>query len=102
MKCDSCHQEVWGVALYGIMPWDRVEGRETASVCSKCTDQCPCGSEGYWYDGLLTCKHGFSYENDYHWEGDKAVIDKKFVKRKWWSYLIISKSKHEKTTTNAI
>lgn len=96
MICASCHKEVWGVAIYGIMPWDRVEGRKPANVCDECSGHLPCGGKGYWYDGLLICKHGFSYTNDYYWEGDKAVIVKKFEKRKWWSYLIISNSKHEK------
>lgn len=102
MKCESCHQEVSGVAILGIMPWDRAEGRKPASICDKCMDIVPCGSFCYWNDGMLTCKHGFSYHKDYLWDGDKAEVITSLVKRKWWSYLIISKSKHEKTTTNAI
>lgn len=95
MKCDSCHKEVYGVSIYGIMPWDRIDGREPARVCMDCTDACPCGKKGYWYDGMLTCLHGFTYTNDYHWEGDKAIIDQKLEKRKWWSYIITTNSRHE-------
>ena len=95
MKCDSCHKEVYGVAIYGIMPWSRVEGRKPANVCDACTDICPCGKKGYWMDGVLTCRHGYVYSNDYHWEGDKAVIDQKLEKRRWWSYFIIPYWKHE-------
>jgi len=84
------------------MPWSRLEGRNPANICDKCSDLCPCGDKGTWWDGKLTCKHGFIYTNDYSWDGDKAVIFHKLEGRKWWSYLIISDSLHAKPATNAI
>ncbi len=95
MKCDSCHQEVYGVSILGIMPWDRIKDREPARICMDCHDTCPCGFKGYWYDGLLTCKHGYVYDVDYFWDGEIAQQVFNLKKRKWWSYFIISNNKHQ-------
>lgn len=109
MKCDSCHEPTYNVSILGIMPWDRAEGREPASMCSNCTDTCPCGSKGFWMNGHLTCKHGFVYKLDYRWVtghyrevSEKAEPIFNLIKRTWWSYFIVSNSEHAKSTTNAI
>jgi hypothetical protein len=102
MKCNSCHQEVYLVSIYGIMPWDQVEGREPASICMDCTDRCPCGTKGYWFNDELHCKHGYVYKKDYYWDGNNAAVFAKPRGRKWWSYLIISNTKHKDATTNTI
>jgi hypothetical protein len=91
-----------GFAILGIMHHDRVEGRPVARACLKCMDTCPCGRKGEWWDGLVTCSHGYVYDIDYTWEGPRAKLQFLLQKRKWWSYLIISNAKHEKTVNNAI
>jgi hypothetical protein len=110
MICDGCHQETWGVSILGIMPHTRKEGRPAARLCNNCTDTCPCGCKGWWSDGHITCKHGYVYDLDYHWvdasnyreNANKARPIFDFLKRRWWSYLIVSNSEHAKYTTNAI
>lgn len=92
--CDFCQQKANGFALLGVLEHDRVEGRKPADACLKCMDTCPCGGKGSWWGGLVTCPHGYVYDIDYKWEGDKAVMFFLLEKRKWWSYLIISNSKH--------
>ena len=94
--CDVCLQEVWGFSILGIMPGDRIERRKPAHVCMKCMDTCPCTTKGSWWNGLLTCPHGYVYDIDYQWNGTKAELIFNLQKRKWWSYFVISKAKHQK------
>jgi len=96
MICDVCHQNVNGVSILGILAHKQIKGRKPASVCNKCLDVVPCSSQGTWYNGLISCKHGFSYNKDYYWNGNTAVIITSFVKRKWWSKLLINFHFHEK------
>lgn len=93
-KCDVCQQEAYGFALLGVLEHDRVEGRRPADVCMKCMDICPCNQKGSWRNGLVTCPHGYVYDLDYQWEGNKAQLQFLFQKRRWWSYLIIFNSGH--------
>lgn len=97
-NCDVCGKGSLGFSILGIMPPERIIGRKSISVCMNCMDVCPCGDRGDWWGGLLTCRHGFSYKVDYAVEPKNRLI---FIqkKRKWWSFLRISKIQHE-TLTN--
>jgi hypothetical protein len=94
-KCDFCQREVMGFAILGIMPTDRVEGRKSARVCLKCMDSCPCARKGDWCDGKLTCPHGYVFELDYQWNEDRVELIFNLLKRKWWSYFVISNVEHQ-------
>jgi hypothetical protein len=84
-ECDVCHEEAWGFSILGMMPWEK-QLNPHVKACLKCCDTAPCGQKGHWYNGELTCPHGYQYKHDADWivVGEQAVLEWRIVNTTWW------------------
>ena len=83
--CDVCHKESWGFSLMGFMPWCEKQLDPHVKVCLECSDTPPCG-KGSWYDGQLTCPHGYKFTKHADWVvvGEQASLEWRLVGYTWW------------------
>jgi len=96
MICDVCKKITNNCAILGIMGNDRKLDRPSARICMECQDTCPCNTEGKWWNGEITCQHGFIYRQDYCWIDDLCILEFWRAGRKWWSYLQTTEQKHQR------
>lgn len=84
-ECDVCHGFSQGFSIIGLMPWEK-QLSPHVKVCIKCCDTTPCGERGHWYNGELSCSHGYRFKHDVDWivVAEQAVLEWRIVGTTRW------------------